>query len=170
METLLLGHGVTGLKFFNSNPKFVSFRTKSHQFIASSSSNLCPKPPLPTLNSRKGAIHSAASDNHHHNHDHDHGHDDHDHQHHPHHLHYHHHHGGEVKLNKYQEGFIRFAKAVGWLDLANFLREHLRLCSCSMAMFLAAAACPYLVPKPLAKSLQNAFIFVAFPLVGVIII
>ncbi|KAJ8437006.1 hypothetical protein Cgig2_010351 [Carnegiea gigantea] len=36
-----------------------------------------------------------------------------------------------------------------------------------MAMFLAAAACPYLVPKPLAKSLQNAFIFIAFPLVGV---
>jgi len=172
METLLLGYGVTGLKFLNSNPKVGSFRSKSYQFVPSSS-NLCHKLLLPTLNYRKGAIHSVASDNHHHhqshNHDHNHGHcdDDHDHQQH---LHHHHHHGEEVQLNKYQEGFIRFAKAVGWLDLANFLRENLQLCCCSMALFLAAAACPYLVPKPVAKSWENAFIFIAFPLVGVILI
>lgn len=36
-----------------------------------------------------------------------------------------------------------------------------------MALLLAAAVCPYLVTKPLARSLQNAFIFIAFPLVGV---
>uniref|UniRef100_A0A7C9CTZ4 Uncharacterized protein n=1 Tax=Opuntia streptacantha TaxID=393608 RepID=A0A7C9CTZ4_OPUST len=178
METLLLGYGVTGLKFLNSNPKVGSFRSKSYDFVPSSSSNLCHKLLLPTLNYRKGAIHSVASDNHrhqshnhdhnhNHNHDHNHGHcdDDHDHQ-----QHHHHHHGEEVQLNKYQEGFIRFAKAVGWLDLANFLRENLQLCCCSMALFLAAAACPYLVPKPVAKSWQNAFIFMAFPLVGVILI
>lgn len=72
-----------------------------------------------------------------------------------------------MKLSKYQKGFIGFAKAIGWVDLANFLREHLHLCCCSMTLFLAAAVCPYLVPKTVAKPLQNSFIFLAFPLVGV---
>lgn len=54
-----------------------------------------------------------------------------------------------------------------WTDLANFLREHLQLCCFSVALLLAAAACPYVVPKAVAKKLQNVLIFVAFPLVGV---
>lgn len=41
------------------------------------------------------------------------------------------------------------------------------MCCCSAALFLAAAACPYLLPKPVVKPLQNAFMFIAFPLVGV---
>lgn len=170
METLPHVHGVIGLKSLNYNPKFPTFSTKSRQFFiySSHSSILCAKPFLPSVNRllphsnfRKCAIRWAASDHHHHhaNHsdvyDHDHDHD------------HHHHHGDEVKLSKYQEGFLRFAKAIGWVELANYLREHLQLCCSSMALFLAAAACPYLVPKHLAKYLHNAFIILAFPLVGV---
>ncbi|KAG7035169.1 putative cadmium/zinc-transporting ATPase HMA1, chloroplastic [Cucurbita argyrosperma subsp. argyrosperma] len=36
-----------------------------------------------------------------------------------------------------------------------------------MALFVAAAVCPYLVPKPFVKPCQNALIAIAFPLVGV---
>ncbi|KAI8013799.1 hypothetical protein LOK49_LG05G01773 [Camellia lanceoleosa] len=35
-----------------------------------------------------------------------------------------------------------------------------------MALFIAAAACPYLLPKPAVKPLQRVFILIAFPLVG----
>lgn len=73
-----------------------------------------------------------------------------------------------MKLSKFQEKVFGFAKAIGWVDLANILRENLQLCCCSMALLLAASASPYLVPKPVIKPLQNAFIFLAFPLVGVI--
>ncbi|KAK9112657.1 hypothetical protein Scep_020176 [Stephania cephalantha] len=101
-----------------------------------------------------------------------HSHDSHHHDHHDHHHHHHHHHhhghGGEgAKLTGSQRAVLRFAKAIGWADLADLLREHLQLCCCSAALLLAAAACPYLLPKPAAKTLQNAFISVAFPLVGV---
>lgn len=41
------------------------------------------------------------------------------------------------------------------------------LCCCSAALFLAAGLCPYVVPKPSAKPLQQIFALVAFPLVGV---
>lgn len=41
------------------------------------------------------------------------------------------------------------------------------MCCCSVALFLAAAACPYLVPKPAVRTFQTALIVVAFPLVGV---
>lgn len=51
--------------------------------------------------------------------------------------------------------------------MANYLREHLVLCCCSAALFLAAGLCPYVVPKPSAKPLQQIFALVAFPLVGV---
>ncbi|XP_010927512.2 probable cadmium/zinc-transporting ATPase HMA1, chloroplastic isoform X1 [Elaeis guineensis] len=100
-----------------------------------------------------------------------HGHGDHDDDHH-HHDHHHHHghghgHGGEGELNRAQEGIIRFAKAVGWADLADLLREHLQLCCCSMALLLLASACPYVLPDRAAKSLQNGLIAIAFPLVGV---
>ncbi|CAA2964775.1 probable cadmium zinc-transporting ATPase HMA1, chloroplastic [Olea europaea subsp. europaea] len=87
--------------------------------------------------------------------------------------HHHHHHDGPsndecaVGLTKFQGTFLSFAKAVKWTYLANFLREHLELCCCSAALFLAAAACPYLIPKPAVKPLQQAFTLIAFPLVGV---
>lgn len=41
------------------------------------------------------------------------------------------------------------------------------MCCGSAALFVAAAACPHLLPKPAVKPLQNAFLLVAFPLVGV---
>lgn len=43
----------------------------------------------------------------------------------------------------------------------------MELCCCAAALFLAAVACPYLLPKPAVKPLQHAFTVVAFPLVGV---
>ncbi|BBH05953.1 heavy metal atpase 1 [Prunus dulcis] len=96
----------------------------------------------------------------------DHDHHHHDHHHHHHHHHHHQHHGSD-ELTGPQKQFVRFAKAVRWTDLADFLREHLQLCFCSTALFLAAAACPYLMPKLAVKPMQNAFILIAFPLVGV---
>lgn len=96
-----------------------------------------------------------------------------DHRHGHHHHHHHscqHHCGGDgdgVELTGAQKAFVRFAKAIRWTDLANYLREHLHLCCGSAALFITAAACPYLVPKPAVKPLQNVFIAVAFPLVGV---
>ncbi|QDP16882.1 hypothetical protein Tsubulata_009111 [Turnera subulata] len=112
------------------------------------------------------------SSSHHHNnhfvHDHDHHHHGHEEHHNHHHHHHHHHHEGDsASLTGFQGALIKFARATGWVKLANILREHLQLCCCSAALFVAAAACPYLVPKPIVKPLQNAFMLVAFPLVGV---
>ncbi|KAB2004675.1 hypothetical protein ERO13_D11G203500v2 [Gossypium hirsutum] len=117
------------------------------------------------LNSHTIRIRCVANHGHHHHHEHDldHGHD-HDHDHHHHH---HHHHHGSGQLNGPQKAVIGFAKAIRWMDLANFLREHLHLCCCATALFIAAAAFPYLVPKPAVKPLQNSFLVLAFPLVGV---
>lgn len=70
-------------------------------------------------------------------------------------------------MNASQEAVLAFAKAVGWIDLANHLREHLKLCCCAAALFVAAAVCPNLLPKPTGKHLQNVFIVVAFPIVGI---
>lgn len=103
---------------------------------------------------------------------HDHHPHPHHHHHHENHHHHHHHHGhgdGErdFKLTKSQEVFLKFANAIKWTQLANFLREHLELCCCSAALFIASAACPYLVPKPAVKPLQQVFTLIAFPLVGV---
>ncbi|XP_051140944.1 probable cadmium/zinc-transporting ATPase HMA1, chloroplastic [Andrographis paniculata] len=97
-----------------------------------------------------------------HDHVHVHGHGHHHHDHHG-----HSHGGSNSPSTKYQEAFLSFSEAVKWTDLANFLREHLELCCTAAVLFLAAAACPYFLPKPAAKPLQQAFIVIAFPLVGV---
>ncbi|CAK9167108.1 unnamed protein product [Ilex paraguariensis] len=111
--------------------------------------------------------HSKSTESHHHHRHHDdHHHHDHDHHNH-HHPHHHHSHEDNGKLTGTQEALIRFANAVRWTDLANFFREHLELCCCSVALFLAAAACPYLVPKLAVRPLQQVFTLIAFPLVGV---
>ncbi|WZZ82815.1 probable cadmium/zinc-transporting ATPase HMA1, chloroplastic [Brassica napus] len=96
------------------------------------------------------------------------------HSHHHHHEHDHHHHHrhccsvGQTASNYPQKVLIEFAKAIGWVRLANFLREHLHLCCSSAVLFIAAAAaCPYLIPKTYIKPLQNSFMIVAFPLVGI---
>ncbi|KAK1316427.1 hypothetical protein QJS10_CPA05g01232 [Acorus calamus] len=88
------------------------------------------------------------------------------HNHHHDHHHHHHHHEG-LELNGPAEAFHRFARSVGWAQLADLLRENLRLCCCSLGLLLAAAACPCVLPKPSASLSQNALVFVAFPLVGV---
>ncbi|XP_051126787.1 probable cadmium/zinc-transporting ATPase HMA1, chloroplastic [Andrographis paniculata] len=96
-------------------------------------------------------------------------HGEHHHHHHDsaHHHHHHHHHGdGSAPLTKAQETFHRFAEAIKWADLSNFLRENLSLCCSAAALFLAASICPYLVPKPAIKPIQHAFTAIAFPLVG----
>ncbi|GAB4846941.1 Probable cadmium/zinc-transporting ATPase hma1, chloroplastic [Ancistrocladus abbreviatus] len=169
MEAPPLSYTVTRLQSLNYTRKFsnfTAFRNSSHQFLISS---ILPKTPFPsplnsnlflTPNSRKPILNFASTDHHHH----------HDHSNNRHHHHHHdddHHHRDDAKLTKYQEGVIRFAKVIGWMDLANFLRENLQLCCCSAALFIAAAICPYLVRRPVVKPLQNAFIFVAFPLVGI---
>ncbi|KMT09768.1 hypothetical protein BVRB_6g127490 isoform A [Beta vulgaris subsp. vulgaris] len=165
--TLSLNNGFQSLKY---NADFTNFRYKSHNyFIISSQFRF--KPLLSPLNRlslsskfRKCTVNSVASHDHHH---HDHVHDNHHHNNHHQCGHHHHHGGDEVRLSKFQEKVFGFAKAIGWVDLANILRENLQLCCCSMALLLAASASPYLVPKPVIKPLQNAFIFLAFPLVGV---
>lgn len=127
--------------------------------------------PLPlrisaSLSLPRRSIRIRAVDDHHHDHHHD---DEHDHHHH--HHHHHHQHGcGSLELkaqSEPQKALIGFARAIGWVRMANYLREHLHLCCSSAVLFIAAAACPYLVPKPYIKSLQNAFMIVGFPLVGV---
>ncbi|KAL3833295.1 hypothetical protein ACJIZ3_008031 [Penstemon smallii] len=102
---------------------------------------------------------SSANHDHHHHHDHDH--------HHHNHHHCNHHGHGHEQLTKTQESFLRFAEAIKWTKLANFLRENLQLCCFSTALFLAAAVCPYVLPNYAAKPLQQAFTIIAFPLVGV---
>lgn len=122
-------------------------------------------PPLNFQNRRFSQLRYFAKASDHHEHEHEHEHD----HHHNHHHHHHHHCDEETELSGAQRALIGFAKAIRWTDLANFLREHLQLCCCSTALFLATAACPYVVPKPAVKALQNAFMLVAFPLVGVIL-
>lgn len=93
------------------------------------------------------------------------------HDHHADHHHHQNHHGhvhsAESELNSLQKAILRFAKAVGWASLADLLREHLQICCCSMALLILAAACPYVLPARASKLLQNAFISIAFPLIGV---
>ncbi|KEH31492.1 cadmium/zinc-transporting ATPase, putative [Medicago truncatula] len=104
---------------------------------------------------------SANHTDHNHNHTHNHNHNcNHNHHHHSHDI-------DDVNLTGPQKAIISFAKATKWIDLANFLREHLYLCCASTALFVAAAICPHTLPKSLIKPVQNSFILVAFPLVGV---
>ncbi|MED6211264.1 putative cadmium/zinc-transporting ATPase hma1, chloroplastic [Stylosanthes scabra] len=101
------------------------------------------------------------------NHHSDHDHHDHDHGHHHHHHHHGHHALDSANLTGPQRAIIAFAKATRWMDLADFLREHLHLCCFSTALFVAAAICPHTLPKPLVKRFQHSLIILAFPLVGV---
>ncbi|KAL9257232.1 putative cadmium/zinc-transporting ATPase HMA1, chloroplastic [Drosera capensis] len=53
------------------------------------------------------------------------------------------------------------------MDLADYLRENLHLYCVSVGLFVAAAVCPKLVPKPVVRPVQNPFILIAFPIVGI---
>ncbi|XP_042384072.1 probable cadmium/zinc-transporting ATPase HMA1, chloroplastic isoform X2 [Zingiber officinale] len=99
-------------------------------------------------------------------HDHENGHEHHHHHHHHHHNN-NHGHGEDAVANKAQDAILRFAQAVGWAGLADFLRENLHLCCSSMALLLLASACPYVLPGGAIKRWQNVLIAIAFPLVGV---
>lgn len=153
METTLL-HSTFRLTSFPS-------LTHSSRFKRLTSLRFKPFSLSFSLRHRPVTCFAKAHNHHHHHHDHHHHHHQ-DHQH-----HHHHHHENCNELSEPQKAVIKFAEATRWLDLANFLREHLQLCCSATALFLAAAACPYLLPKPAVKPLQNAFIFLAFPLVGV---
>ncbi|XP_019182957.1 PREDICTED: probable cadmium/zinc-transporting ATPase HMA1, chloroplastic [Ipomoea nil] len=125
-------------------------------------------PPVPHF---RRYITSCSAHNHRHDHHdhHKHQHNGHRHDHHHHHHHHHHHGAGEcnAQLTKPQEVLLNFADMIRWSQLANFLRENLELCCCSAALFVAAAACPYVLPKPAVNPLQRAFAAIAFPLVGI---
>lgn len=128
---------------------------------------------------RLSCVAESSSDHHHHSdqtqhdhHGHHHHHGDqthHDHPGHHHHHHHHHHlHGSDgANITGPQRAVLEFARATRWVDLADFLREHLHLCCFSTALFVAAAICPHALPKPVIKPVQNALICIAFPLIGV---
>ncbi|KAL1564188.1 putative cadmium/zinc-transporting ATPase hma1, chloroplastic [Salvia divinorum] len=155
----------------STSPQFTKYKLK---FSSNFSIPPKPKPPIPLRNISyfafiKCSAHSHSHSHHHHSHEDDRNHnhldsDDHDHNHH---HHCHGHASCDSTLTKSQQTFLRYAEAAKWTDLANFLRQHLELCCFATALFLAAGACPHLLPKPAAATLQHAFTAVAFPLVGV---
>ncbi|KAK4771857.1 hypothetical protein SAY86_013632 [Trapa natans] len=158
--------------------QFQSLSSSSHRSHPSRRSPFLSQPPsplprirrsLPLLYpSRKLPFQCSAHLNDHHHH---HGHHQHHHQndqHHGHSHHHHHHHGhSNGELTEPQKALLHFARATRWADMANFLRENLSLCCCSAALFLVAAACPHLIPKPAVKTVQNSLMLIAFPIVGV---
>jgi hypothetical protein len=62
---------------------------------------------------------------------------------------------------------MRVARAIGWADVADALREHLQVCCISLGLLLIAAACPHVALLNSVGRLPAALIAVAFPLVGV---
>ncbi|KAM0852671.1 hypothetical protein ACQ4PT_051605 [Festuca glaucescens] len=62
---------------------------------------------------------------------------------------------------------MRMARAIGWADVADALREHLQVCCISLGLLLMAAVCPHVAPLSSVGRLPAALIAVAFPLVGV---
>ncbi|CAA7040751.1 unnamed protein product [Microthlaspi erraticum] len=168
MEPAALIHSSSSLTRFSFPAKTTLPLARLNFFLL-----LQPKKTLPirtsaSLRLSRRSFHlltKATGENHHHHHH------EHDRDHHHHHHHHHHRHCCSVEVsvsNNPQKVLIKFAKAIGWIRLANFLRENLHLCCSSAVLFLAAAACPYLIPKqPYIKPLQNTFMIVAFPLVGI---
>nr|AXF37548.1 chloroplast heavy metal ATPase 1 [Sedum plumbizincicola] len=180
MQTLPLPIRVAGFRFSDNRRKLLPSHPR--QGI-----NRTPRVSDPSragaafLNRRLNCLHQP-SDSHTHHH-HDDGHKHHHHQEHQIHQqdhcrshchthshgHSHGHHGGGSieELSKLQKVFLSFAQFVRWTRLADYLRENLQLCCLSGFLFITAAACPYLVHRPIAKVIQNLLMAVAFPLVGV---
>ncbi|KAJ4816369.1 Heavy metal ATPase 1 [Rhynchospora pubera] len=123
-----------------------------------------PPPPIPKLTLSRHNLLTPFAHGHHHHHHHGHGHD---HHHHHHHGPQDHDHDHDHEHRGYEGLVLRFARFTGWARLADLLREHLVLCCVSMALLLLAAVCPYVAPARTVKPLQNLFIAIAFPLVGV---
>ncbi|CAD6335687.1 unnamed protein product [Miscanthus lutarioriparius] len=128
---------------------------------------LTPRPPLliasrPSLLFTPRAHGSHGHGDGHHHHHHQHGHD-----HHHHHGHGHGHHEVDVHGGGGGAAVMRVARAIGWADVADALREHLQACCISLGLLLIAAACPHVALLNSVGRLQAALIAVAFPLVGV---
>ncbi|KAL9378292.1 hypothetical protein Peur_029627 [Populus x canadensis] len=154
--SLSLSAAANNYYYYHSSKLLVRKRVIYHQSSLSSKFpfNSLSHPPRSTNFNHRFILRATGHD--HHDHDHDHC------------CHHHHHEGGhDSQLTGPQRALLKFAKTLGWMDLANLLREHLQLCCCSAALFITAAACPYMIPKPAVKPLQNALMLVAFPLVGV---
>ncbi|XP_028110894.1 probable cadmium/zinc-transporting ATPase HMA1, chloroplastic [Camellia sinensis] len=169
METIRLQVGITNFRSLNRTSRTCKEADSLHLKPFFTTKTLFSKPLSPHSLTHLRHFHclAKATDPHHHHHDHHHGHNHHHHHQHQHQHRHQHDHGGHANLTRAQEAFLRFAETIRWTDLADFLREHLELCCCAMALFIAAAACPYLLPKPAVKPLQRVFIIIAFPLVGV---
>uniref|UniRef100_A0A2K2AGP2 Uncharacterized protein n=1 Tax=Populus trichocarpa TaxID=3694 RepID=A0A2K2AGP2_POPTR len=61
---------------------------------------------------------------------------------HHHSCHQNHHHGGHnSQLTGPQRALLKFAKTIGWMDLANLFRENLQLCFCSASLSLYHCRC-----------------------------
>jgi Zn2+/Cd2+-exporting ATPase len=121
---------------------------------------LAISPLIPACSLSRANLLTPLAHSHHHHHHHGHQHHHHHHGHGHDHDHDHEHHG-------YEGLVLRFARFTGWAQLADLLREHLVMCCVSMALLLVAAVCPYVAPARTVKPLQNLFIAIAFPLVGV---
>ncbi|BAS99231.1 Os06g0690800 [Oryza sativa Japonica Group] len=90
------------------------------------------------------------------------------------HCHCHHHHNDRHKVGVHGHGaggggaaVMRVARAIGWADVADALREHLQVSCISIGLLLVAAACPHMAALNFAKRLQATAIAIALPLVGV---
>ncbi|BAF20331.1 probable cadmium/zinc-transporting ATPase HMA1, chloroplastic [Oryza sativa Japonica Group] len=136
-------------------PPFPHLRRRCAPHLPSKPLNLAARSPL-LLARRSLPFAPRAHGDHHHGH------------HHHHHGHGHsHHHGPEVHGSGGGAAVMRVAKAIGWADVADALREHLQLCCISLGLLLIAAACPHIPVLNSVRRLQDALIAVAFPLVGV---
>ncbi|AQK66549.1 putative cadmium/zinc-transporting ATPase HMA1, chloroplastic [Zea mays] len=123
---------------------------------------LTPRLPLPLVS--RPSLLSTPRAHGGHGHGHHHGHD---HHHHHGHGHGHGHHEVDVHGGGGGAAVMRVARAIGWANVADALREHLHLCCISLGLLLIAAACPHVALLNSVSRLQAALIAVAFPLVGV---
>ncbi|XP_051198855.1 probable cadmium/zinc-transporting ATPase HMA1, chloroplastic isoform X1 [Lolium perenne] len=140
-------------------PPFPHLRRRRAPHLPSLSLSL---PPL-LLASRRPLLFAPRAHGDHHHH-HNHGHHGHGHGHHG---HGHGHDGAEVHGSGGGAAVMRVARAIGWADVADALREHLQVCCISLGLLLMAAVCPHVAPLSAVGRLPAALIAVAFPLVGV---
>ncbi|XP_028764106.1 probable cadmium/zinc-transporting ATPase HMA1, chloroplastic isoform X2 [Neltuma alba] len=166
-QSLVFYRGAKSMGFSKSllhQPSFSYYSTLGSRFASRKLQRLHRRPlPCVAEASTDHHHHSALTQRDHHDHHSDQAH----HDHHGCHNHHHSHGSDSANLTGPQKAILRFAKATRWIDVADFLREHLHLCCCSTALFVAAAICPHTLPKPIIKPVQNTLIFIAFPLVGV---
>ncbi|CAM0909575.1 unnamed protein product [Alopecurus aequalis] len=146
---------------FSRPPPFPHLRRRRAPHLPSLSLSLAPKPPLLLSSRRSLPFTPRAHGDHHHHHHHGHGHT------HGHHGHGHAHDGVELRGTGGGAAVMRLARAIGWADVADALREHLQVCCISLGLLLMAAVVPHVALLNSVGRLPAALIAVAFPLVGV---